>query len=649
MSRAPLLRRIGWWWLLPASLAVLALGFEAGRRYPFELLKRKSTSLPPEWHALAAAPRPRYEAASAVLAGRFYVFGGFLNWPDGDVAPGVLLYDPRTNSWDHREMPRPITHRQAAVHADTAWFAGGFVGKSPGPATDEVWGYSAATDRWFEGPRLPSPRAAGALVWHQGRLHYFGGFGPDRKLALSEHLVLDLTGSAGGQAQWRKAAPLPEARGHLAGIAVDSFLYAIGGTARHDPFPASRDVVHRYDPSTDSWSAVARLPAPRSHFEGSIVVFRGKIVIVGGWNLTADPRDVADVSIYDPKADQWTTVLRLPARRLAPAAGVIGDTLIAGLGAKDLVGPQDPSLWMHRLSPGWLSGDSLPAPVSEAAGGIIADQLFMVARSSRQTMVFDLRSGRWLHPEQYARRPVLYSGHTAEVVDGKLYLLGGHGRSGPLVQVFDPVANQWSYGPDMPFRAVASASAVIGNHIYVAGGIVGDTVVASAARFDPQTGSWSSIPPMPVARSHAASGTDGAKLYVFGGRGPADSTAARPLDDVLVYDPITNTWTRSGTGPGSPAPLPQGRAGLGKAVFTGGKFWIFGGETLEAHSRSGGEAILDRIDIYDPVANTWASGPKLPTARSGVLSVGREGHIYLLGGARPGRRTSSGLDIWRLP
>jgi hypothetical protein len=95
---------------------------------------------------------------------------------------------------------------------------------------------------------------------------------------------------------------------------------------------------------------------------------------------------------------------------------VIGDTLIAGLGAKDLVGPEDPSLWMHRLAPGWLAGDSLPVALSDAAGAIIGEQLFVVGRGARQTLVLNLRTGRWLPIEQYARRPVLYSGHAAEAV-----------------------------------------------------------------------------------------------------------------------------------------------------------------------------------------------------------------------------------------
>ena len=633
------------------SVGVLALAFEAGRRYPFAGFERPTSRPPPVWRQLAAAPFPRYEAASAVLGGRLYVFGGFLNWPDGDATASVDLYDPGTNSWSRRrEMPRPITHRQAAVNGDTAWFAGGFVGKSPGPATDEVWAYSAATDHWVEAPKLPSPRAAGALVWHQGRLHYYGGFGPDRRTPLSDHLVLDLAevDRGEGQAQWRRAAPLPEPRGHLAGAAVDSFLYALGGTVRHDPYQASRDAVHRYDPATDSWSSVASLPTPRSHFEASIAIHRGRIVIAGGWDLTADPRDVADVSTYDPQADEWTTVLRLPQRRLAPVSGVIGDTLIAGLGGKDLVGPQDRSLWMHRLSPGWLVGDSMPVALGEAVGGIIAEQLLMLGRGPRQTLALDLRSGRWLPTERYARRPALNSGHAAEVVDGKLYLLGGYGRSATLVQVFDPLSNQWSYGPDMPFQAGASASAVIGGHIYVVGGTVGDTVTGSAAKFDPRRGIWSSIAAMPVPRSHAGYGTDGVKLYVFGGRGPTGGAAAQGADDVLVYDPVTNTWTGSRTGPLSPAPLPQGRRGLGKAVFTGGKFWVFGGEALDAPDATR-DGILDRIDIYDPVVNRWASGPKLPTARHGILAVLHDGYIYLLGGARVGRPRSSVVEILRLP
>jgi Galactose oxidase, central domain len=57
-------------------------------------------------------------------------------------------------------------------------------------------------------------------------------------------------------------APLPEARDHLAVIAVDGKIHVIGGRfGRPQDRTGEHDV---YDPATDRWSEAAALPTPRS-------------------------------------------------------------------------------------------------------------------------------------------------------------------------------------------------------------------------------------------------------------------------------------------------------------------------------------------------------------------------------------------------
>ncbi len=65
------------------------------------------------------------------------------------------------------------------------------------------------------------------------------------------------------------------ARGHLASAVVAGRLYAIGGQIRHDTDPVDLAAVDVYDHERDAWTAVARLPAPRSHFEAATFVDRG--------------------------------------------------------------------------------------------------------------------------------------------------------------------------------------------------------------------------------------------------------------------------------------------------------------------------------------------------------------------------------------
>ena len=60
-----------------------------------------------------------------------------------------------------------------------------------------------------------------------------------------------------------------------------------------------------------------------------------------------------------------------------------------------------------------------------------------------------------------------------------------------------------------------------------------------------------------------------------------------------------------------------------------GRIWVLGGTNGARASR------LDTTEVYDPVANAWAYGPKLTTARSSFRAVALDKTIYLFGGASP--------------
>jgi N-acetylneuraminic acid mutarotase len=155
--------------------------------------------------------------------------------------------------------------------------------------------------------------------------------------------------------------------------------------------------------------------------------------------------------------------------------------------------------------------------------------------------------------------------------------------------------------------------------------------------------------PFQKGRNHAATGTDGQKVYVFGGRGVgsgSNNVVANGFDHVQIYDPATNTWSAS-FDPGSTiAPLPIGRGGTGKAVFYKGEFYVIGGETLNGPGAQPGN-VYNRVDVYDPVTNTWRLEAKLPTARHGVFPVIYQGKIYVAGGGvNAGFSNSNVLEIY---
>ncbi len=646
------------WMLAVLVLGLLAGVFYAGTRYPFAFLDRW---LAPRqgsgfWSPRHAGPLPRYEASAAAVNGKLLVFGGFFGESPPKATPRVDAYDPSSDRWVQlHDMPLAVTHRNAAVVGGSVWFAGGFVGNSPGAPTAAVWRYDTADDSWHSGSPLPEARGGGFLGALDGSLHFVGGYLPDRDTPASEHWVIPVDSAIKGVAAWKPAAPLPVARGHVAGAVLDGYLYLMGGVSHHDPVQLDLNPVERYDPRTNRWEELAPLPMERSHFEPGTIVADGRIIIIGGRSYPRGIANVADVTMYDPAENRWVALPPLPGGRLAPVAGRIGDSIIAGFGGSIGNDVMSDEFWAAPLGRHWERGPDLPEALGEVATAVVGTRLLVLGEGSGYTLSLDLGRGRWDPPQARARRANIGNHYAAEVIGDSLYLLGGLGGFGWApghVQVYDVVRDEWSFGPPMPFAAGSSASAAIRGRIYVAGGIVGDTTTRLGARLDPATNTWSPIAPMPRPRNHAASATDGERLYVFGGRGPGsgnDNSVANGFADVQIYDPPTDRWTVSGEGPGAPLPLPQGRGGMGKAVYLNGEFYVIGGETRDGPGATPNH-VYTRVDIYDPKRNLWRSGPEMPTGRHGIFPVVVAGRIYIAGGGtRAGQSQSSVLEVLAVP
>jgi len=215
------------------------------------------------------------------------------------------------------------------------------------------------------------------------------------------------------------------------------------------------------------------------------------------------------------------------------------------------------------------------------------------------------------------------------------------------VQIYDPATNAWTSGANMPYAGGSVSTALIGGMVYVAGGIVNGSTVATAAKYNPATNTWSSIASMPVGRNHTAASTDGTKFYIFGGRS-GGNTVANGFNDVQIYNPATNTWTWSGSAGSTVAPLPQARGGMGKAVFVSGEFYVIGGETSSGAGATP-EHVYNRVDIYNPTTNTWRLGSAMPTARHGIFPLLSGSRIYVAaGGVHSGNSQSNILEILNL-
>src|SRR5262249_42594294 len=126
----------------------------------------------------------------------------------------------------------------------------------------------------------------------------------------------------------------------------------------------------------------------------------------------------------------------------------------------------------------WKSEVALPIPVGEVSSAAVNGVLYLAGAYTSATMAYDLKKGVWR--SDLPVRPYVGDHHSAEVINSKLYLLGGlGGGSEGKVQIYDPNTNSWSVGAAAPYAAGSVSTAVIGNKVYMAGGIVGNTTVST--------------------------------------------------------------------------------------------------------------------------------------------------------------------------
>lgn len=323
----------------------------------FEIEYTGPTAIQPgpsfDWQRLTDAPSNKIESQCLKADGKLYLLSGFT---DGFKIVDVNeSYDPTTDAWaKHAPMSLAVTHAGFALINNEIWIIAGFKGDNPGTAVNDVQIYNLANDTWREGPALPGPYAAGAAVFYNAKLHYFGGLLPDRQTNTGNHYVLDINDQ---QAGWRSAAPLPNPRCHLSAVEIDGIIYAMGGQHGHDNQIEDQKSLEAYDPSTDTWTEKRSMPYRRSHFEPGTFVLDGQIVIVGGRDN--DNYFYDRITVYDPQTDLWREAGKLPYTVVGPSAKMFDRRLVVSNGGER--GDWNPTVktWATDF---WINEETLGTP-----------------------------------------------------------------------------------------------------------------------------------------------------------------------------------------------------------------------------------------------------------------------------------------------
>src|SRR5215210_3002885 len=167
----------------------------------------------------------------------------------------------------------------------------------------------------------------------------------------------------------------------------------------------------------------------------------------------------------------------------------------------------------------------------------------------------------------------------------------------------------WEQVASLSQRRSYIASAQLGDRIFAAGGMVGETgrPLAGFTRYDPKRDEWTVLAQLPVPTRAAAAAGVGDSLYVFGGTTPDGNT-----DAVWAWD--GGTWTKR-------ASLPTPRFNH-TAVAVGSEIYVLGG-FLDGRE-------LRDVLVYDTVADTWRRSTPLPRATHAFDVVAFRGRLWMI-------------------
>lgn len=240
---------------------------------------------------------------------------------------------------------------------------------------------------------------------------------------------------------WSHGASLPLSTGlnHPNTAVCNGRIYLLGGLTGAWPWPPS-GASAVYNPDTNTWRALASIPAGLERGSAATAVHNGIIYLVGG--LAAGPGPTVDsVIAYNVTADAWITTLpaaaaKLPEGRDHMAYAQLGSQLFVLGGRKD-------------------------------GGDQVKDTVFVLDLA-------DLNGG-WT--TRAGRMPTARGGVTGAAVGRVIYTFGGEGNPAPgsngvfnETEAYDVDADVWTQLPPMKLPRHGTSAVAVGGKVYVPGG-----------------------------------------------------------------------------------------------------------------------------------------------------------------------------------
>ncbi len=339
----------------------------------------------------------------------------------------------------------------------------------------------------------------------------------------------------------------------------------------------------RYNPATDTWAGISTGPnAPTSRIRYSIVWTGTEMIVWGGYGAGLY---LADGSRYSPLSDSWTKV---PTGANSPSARADHSAVWTG---KEMI------IW----------------------GGYFAFPSQYLNTGGR----FDPSTGSWTATSTGVNVPTARSLHTSVWTGTEMVAWGGFVGGVGTTNTggrYNPSTDSWittSVGPSVPSARQYHTAVWTGTEMIVWGGY-GIGYLNSGGRYRPATDSWTATSVganVPAGRQYHTAVWTGTTMIVWGGMRTVTGGTTVFYKDGGRYDPPSDTWLPTSTGPN----VPDERQ-YHTAVWTGSEMIVWGGSNQSGDLNTGGR--------YSVVTDSW-----IPTSVTGNVPSIRERHTSLWTGS----------------
>uniref|UniRef100_A0A3Q3LV29 Si:ch211-63p21.8 n=1 Tax=Mastacembelus armatus TaxID=205130 RepID=A0A3Q3LV29_9TELE len=255
-----------------------------------------------EWRKLCEMPdKPKFRHGVAAMEGKLYVFGGCYFYTKDDIMKSVYSYDPGQDSWKRlADMQEFRSNFSVVLHQERLYAIGG--DKEINTNVDSVEMYNPEKDSWSFVHPLDQALSGYAVTVVDGGIFISGGFDCKYVCLVSMFLYHPERGTVylADMAHDRAQHCMEALRGHL---------YVAGGVCNLRKFYTDQQACEVYDPVADSWTAFASLPVP--HVSAASAVLEEKVYILGGY-CQDDYSESGLVHRFDPSTQRWENMGKLP-------------------------------------------------------------------------------------------------------------------------------------------------------------------------------------------------------------------------------------------------------------------------------------------------------------------------------------------------